>query len=151
MLSSTPGRVDHTATDFSHVLSSLIRDRGEALARGARFVPGDHYHRECIHTAAGFEVWLLSWLPGQITPIHDHGGILTVTTVLTGKVFEERFERTGAGLTVRPTWTTTRTAGDIDPIDLLEIHRVRPLVPSLTLHLYAPCSVDGTIYEAQLS
>jgi len=74
-----------------------------------------------------------------------------VTTVLSGEIFEERFERTGTGLTVRPSWTTTRAAGDFDPIDPLEIHRVRPLVPSLTLHLYAPCSVDGTTYQAQLS
>jgi predicted metal-dependent enzyme (double-stranded beta helix superfamily) len=151
VLSSSPGRVDVTSTDFSHALSSLIRDRGEALCRSARFVAGDHYHRERVHIAPGIEIWLLTWLPGQVTPIHDHGGIVTVTAVLSGEIFEERFERTGAGLTVRPSWTTTRTAGDFDPIDPLEIHRVRPLVPSISLHLYAPCSVDGTIYEAELS
>ena len=150
MLSST-GCVDLTSADFTYALSSLIRDRGESLCRSARFVPGDHYHRERVHIAPGIEIWLLTWLPGQVTPIHDHGGIVTVTTVLSGEIFEERFERTSTGLTVRPTWTTTRTAGDFDPIDLHEIHRVRPVVPSITLHLYAPCSVDGTIYETELS
>lgn len=137
--------------DLTNVLSGLARERGEALERQARFVSGDHYHRELVHCAPGLEIWLLSWLPGQISPIHDHGGIITVTQVLSGSVFEERYERTGFGNLVRPSWSNTRVVGDIDPIDPSEIHRVTPVVPTVTLHLYAPGSCDGNVYETALA
>lgn len=137
--------------DLTNVLSGLARERGEALKSQARFVSGDHYHRELVHRAPGLEIWLLSWLPGQASPIHDHGGIITVTTVLSGSVFEERYERIGVGSLVRPSWSNMRVAGDIDPIDPSEIHRVTPVVPTVTLHLYAPGSTDGNVYQTPLA
>jgi hypothetical protein len=87
-----------------------------------------------------------------VTPIHDHGGAVTVTTVLSGSVLEERFERIdpaggAGGDRVRPTWTTVRGPGDVDPIDPSAIHRVRPLGRVVTLHLYVPRCTDGRIYQ----
>jgi predicted metal-dependent enzyme (double-stranded beta helix superfamily) len=56
----------------------------------------------------GVELWLLSWLPGQHTKPHDHGGASGSFTVLRGELFEEyrypggpvrrRAHRTGDGL-----------------------------------------------------
>ena len=150
-----------------------MRDHGPSFQNRARFREGDEYNRELVHAAPGYEIWLLSWLPGQITPIHDHGGALTVTTVLSGTVLEEQFERIErspgrhAGgavgpeqrserrsednertreLEVRPTRATLREIGDIDPIDPVRIHRVRPMCKALTLHLYVPTFTDGQIY-----
>lgn len=143
--------LDVCRVDLTHVLNGLARERGEALRSQARFVSGDHYHRELVERAPGLEIWLLSWLPGQDSPIHDHGGVLTITTVLSGRVREDRFERTGFGNVVRPSWSNTRLAGDIDPIDPSEIHRVSPLVPTVTLHLYAPGCADGNVYETALA
>jgi hypothetical protein len=93
-----------------------------------------------------FELWLLSWLPGQVTPIHDHGGVATVTTVLSGAVLEERFAHVD-GTRVRPTWGARREVGDIDALDTGVIHRVRPIGNAVTLHLYVPACVDGQIFE----
>jgi hypothetical protein len=67
--------------------------------------------------------------------------------VLSGAVFEERFERVH-GMLVRPTWSTLREVGDIDSLDTTVIHRVRPVGSAVTLHLYVPACVDGQIYEA---
>jgi predicted metal-dependent enzyme (double-stranded beta helix superfamily) len=141
-------RIDLVRLDLTKVLRDLVRDHGDSFVRQARFVPGDEYHRELVHTAPGLEVWLLSWLPGQITPIHDHGGVVTVTTVLSGTVFEERFER-ASDFEVRstPAWTSVRLPGDIDPIDPVAIHRVRPVGSAVTLHLYAPSCADGQVYQ----
>jgi predicted metal-dependent enzyme (double-stranded beta helix superfamily) len=139
---------DHqTPSDLAHLLRGLVRDHGASFQNRARFREGDEYNRERVHAAPGYEIWLLSWLPGQITPIHDHGGAVTVTTVLSGTVLEEHFERTG-GLAVRPTRATLREVGDIDPIDPVRIHRVRPMCKALTLHLYVPTYTDGQIYSA---
>jgi predicted metal-dependent enzyme (double-stranded beta helix superfamily) len=141
------GSVCQTEADLSNILGALVRDHGAAWHGRARFREGAECNRERVHSAGAFELWVLSWLPGQITPIHDHGGMVTVTTVLSGTVFEERFERT-CGPLVRPTWTTLRAAGEIDRLDPAAIHRVRPLGNVVTLHLYAPACADGQIYEA---
>ena len=138
--------VCQTESDLSSFLIDLVRDHGLAWQGRAVFREGAECHRERVHATGELEVWLLSWLPGQITPIHDHGGAVTVTTVLSGTVFEERFERTSGPL-VRPTWTTLRAAGDIDRLDPTAIHRVRPLGNVVTLHLYLPICPEGRIYE----
>jgi predicted metal-dependent enzyme (double-stranded beta helix superfamily) len=136
-----------TRADLSNILINLVRDHGAAFHSRARFRDGAEYNRERVHTAPDYEVWLLSWLPGQITPIHDHGGIVTVTTVLSGAILEERFERT-CGPLVRQSWTTRRAAGDLDQLDPAAIHRVRPVGNVVTLHLYVPTCADGQIYQA---
>jgi len=133
--------------DPAEILRDLVRNHGRTFHSRAKFCEGAAYHRELVHTGPGFEAWLLSWLPGQVTPIHDHGGVVTISTVLSGAVFEERFERTRGAL-VRPTWTTLRATGDVDPIDPLAIHRMQPVGSAVTLHLYLPASVDGQIYQA---
>ena len=140
--------VCQTQVDPVEILKDLVRDQGEIFHRRARFCGGAEYHRELVQAAPGFEVWLLSWLPGQVSPIHDHGGVVTVSTVLSGAVFEERFERTSGPL-VRPTWAALREAGAIDPIDPTAIHRVRPVGSAVTLHLYLPTCADGQIYQAE--
>lgn len=159
-------------SDLASVLRDLVRDHAREFLGQARFSDGAAYHRELLRAAPEllaasrplhavlrstrrpldrwpetFELWLLSWLPGQVTPIHDHGGAVTVTTVLSGAVLEERFERVH-GTQVRPTWTTLREVGDIDPIEPTTIHRVRPVGSAVTLHLYVPACVDGRTYEA---
>jgi predicted metal-dependent enzyme (double-stranded beta helix superfamily) len=139
---------DHrTPSDLAHLLRNLVRDHGASFHGRARFRDGDEYNRELVHAAPDYELWLLSWLPGQVTPIHDHGGAVTVTTVLSGTVLEERFERT-VDLEARQTWAALREVGDIDPIDQARIHRVRPIGSVVTLHLYVPTYTDGAIYRA---
>ena len=144
MLSST---VCQQSPDLVNVLAGLVRDHGAAFRGLARFEAGPECHRERVYTAADLEVWLLSWLPGQMTPIHDHGGAVTVTTVLSGSLIEERFVRT-TGFDARPVWTMPRVAGDIDQIEPTAIHRVRPIGNVVTLHLYVPSCGEGQIYQA---
>ena len=144
VLSSTACRPQ---LDFVKILGDLVRDHGKTFRGLAKFQDAPECHHERVYTAADFEVWLLSWLPGQITPIHDHAGAVTVTTVLSGSLIEERFVRT-SGLEVRPVWTMPRVAGDLDPIDATAIHRVRPIGKAVTLHLYVPSCREGQIYQA---
>jgi hypothetical protein len=133
--------------DLVNVLEGLVRDHGKTFRGLARFQDGPECFHERVYATADFEVWLLSWLPGQVTPIHDHGGAVTATTVLSGSLIEERFVRT-FGLNVRPVWTMPRVAGDADRIEASAIHRVRPIGNVVTLHLYVPASTEGQIYQA---
>lgn len=48
-----------------------------------------------------YEVWLMSWLPGQATDLHDHGSATGAFTVVSGTL-TERVVRSGAELALRP-------------------------------------------------
>src|SRR5690606_3105622 len=41
-----------------------------------------------VDTVGGHRVWLLSWLPGQATVVHDHGATTGAFTVVSGELVE---------------------------------------------------------------
>jgi quercetin dioxygenase-like cupin family protein len=53
-----------------------------------------------VDRADDHEVWLLSWLPGQSTDLHDHGSATGAFTIVSG-VLTEQVMRTGATLELR--------------------------------------------------
>ncbi|MFG2280712.1 cysteine dioxygenase [Streptomyces asoensis] len=83
---------EHPATvaEFVGLARSVAADRD----RWAHLVRYDAttrwYHR--LRTGPGYEVWLLSWVPGQGSGLHDHGLSSGVLTVLDGEL-TERTER----------------------------------------------------------
>jgi hypothetical protein len=45
-----------------------------------------------IHGDDELDVWLISWVPGHATELHDHGGSLGALTVLSGSLSEFRWD-----------------------------------------------------------
>lgn len=45
-----------------------------------------------IHGDDEIDIWLISWVPGQSTELHDHGGSLGALTVLSGNLHEFRWD-----------------------------------------------------------
>jgi hypothetical protein len=45
-----------------------------------------------IHGDGELDVWLISWVPGHATELHDHGGSLGALTVLSGSLNEFRWD-----------------------------------------------------------
>ena len=84
------------------------------------------YHR--LRTGPGYEVWLLSWLPGQGSGRHDHGPSHGVFTVLDG----ELTERARVARTLRP--------GELRVFAPGYVHEMvnASLGPAVSLHLYHP-------------
>ncbi|MGV9454056.1 cysteine dioxygenase [Streptomyces sp. NPDC003635] len=85
------------------------------------------YHR--LRTGPGYEVWLLSWVPGQGSGLHDHGPSSGVLTVLRGTL-TERTERGTRALT--PGAEQVFAPGYAHEVtnDALE--------PAVSLHVYYP-------------
>ncbi|GAB3971559.1 cysteine dioxygenase [Streptomyces sparsus] len=85
------------------------------------------YHR--LRTGPGYEVWLLSWVPGQRSGLHDHGASSGVLTVLQGRLTE----RTAA--TSRELATGSQRV--FGPGYAHEIVN-DTLEPAVSLHVYSP-------------
>lgn len=110
---------EHPATvaDFVGLARSIAADR----AQWAHLVEYDTttrwYHR--LRTGPGYEVWLLSWVPGQGSGLHDHGLSSGVLTVLDGELTEHTEQTSrplaaGAQRCSRPDmctrWSMTRSS-----------------------------------------
>ena len=92
----------------------------------------------------GVELWLLSWLPGQGTEPHDHGGSAGSFTVLTGKLREDY--RYPAG----PIRSAVRDTGDALGFGSGRAHQVlNPFeAPAATVHAYSPPLVPTREYAS---
>ncbi|MFD9006288.1 cysteine dioxygenase [Streptomyces sp. NPDC059582] len=144
---------EHPATvaDFVGLARSIAADR----AQWAHLVRYDAttrwYHR--LRTGPGYEVWLLSWVPGQGTGPHDHGRSSGVLTVLEGTLTE----RTERG-------TRALTAGAMtSPLDRDRewgrvfgpgyVHEVvnDALEPAVSLHVYFPGLTEMPMHDSRCS
>jgi quercetin dioxygenase-like cupin family protein len=93
------------------------------------------------------DVWLISWVPGKSTELHDHAGSLGALTVLSGNLSEYRW--TGAKLQLR-----TLEAGDQASFPIGWVHDVMhsgPGIsgsdPTLSVHAYSPPLTAMSYYE----
>lgn len=87
---------------------------------------------------AGAQVWLLSWLPGQGTDLHDHGASSGAFAVADG-ILTERVVSGGPRRSVRET-DTLLPAGRLRFFGPHYVHQVtnRSDEPAVSLHVYAP-------------
>jgi predicted metal-dependent enzyme (double-stranded beta helix superfamily) len=112
----------------------------------ARFNPVDRwYHR--LRVAEDHEVWLLTWLPGQGTELHDHGGSAGAFHVVSGTLTED----TVAGDDQGPVRMSARElgAGTGRRFGARHIHRItnRSGRPAISVHVYGPALATMTRYR----
>ncbi|SDZ45562.1 Cysteine dioxygenase type I [Micromonospora pattaloongensis] len=106
-----------------------------------RFDPLDRWYAR-LAERPDHEAWLLTWLPGQGTELHDHGGSAGAFVVLAGTIVEETV-RGGALVGAELATGAGRRFG------AHHIHRVanRGTDPAISLHVYAPALRSMTRYR----
>lgn len=112
-------------------------------------VPDDQRWFTRIHGDEELDIWLISWVPGHATELHDHGGSLGALTVLSGSLNEYRWD--GRRLRRR-----RLDAGDQAGFPLGWVHDVvwapRPAAaatpaPTLSVHAYSPPLTAMSYYD----
>ncbi|RKT57203.1 hypothetical protein C8E97_5921 [Saccharothrix australiensis] len=90
----------------------------------------------------GVELWLLSWLPGQGTEPHDHGGAAGSFAVLTGELTED-YRYPGG-----PVRTAVREVGSAIGFGAGRAHQVanRGGIGASSVHAYSPPLVPTREY-----
>jgi hypothetical protein len=140
---------EHPATvaEFVGLARSIADDRSQWEHLVQYDATTRWYHR--LRTGPGYEVWLLSWVPGQGSGLHDHGRSSGVLTVLEGELTErtergQRILRAGA-LEAHPgeSWGRVFAPGYVHEVlnDTLE--------PAVSLHVYFPGLTEMTMHSAQ--
>jgi predicted metal-dependent enzyme (double-stranded beta helix superfamily) len=134
-------RIDHLATAARYAAEP---DRWPVAPR---FNPVDRwYHR--LAQEADHEVWLLTWLPGQGTDLHDHGGSAGAFHVVSGTLTEDTVVESPTGAAPR---MTVRDLGDgaSRRFGARHIHRItnRSDRPAISVHVYGPALTTMTRYR----
>ena len=141
--------------DFSETVKEIIQDLssraerptpallcGRVAAELERYLDrvvysNERYMRHPILLWDEWEVMLIAWKSGQITPIHDHRGVLGGMTVLSGSLAEERFETPRSKPELFD--SRTRPEGDLSDIGPTVLHRLAPTSgTAVSLHVYRP-------------
>ncbi len=97
------------------------------------------YTRNCIFDNEKFELILLCWEEGQMTPIHDHGGEECWVKIITDQ-FRERIYETSETGELNIVKSAVSNKGDITyMVDFMGFHSLENLSNSrsMSLHLYA--------------
>ncbi|MFG2370683.1 cysteine dioxygenase [Streptomyces sp. NPDC048504] len=130
---------EHPATlaEFVGLARSVAADRAQWEHLVEYDATTRWYHR--LSTGPGYEVWLLSWVPGQGSGLHDHGRSSGVLTVLDGTLTE----RTERG-------TRSLGAGAQRVFAPGYVHEVvnDTLEPAISLHVYFPGLTEMPMHTA---
>lgn len=140
------------------ITARVKADLEDVLGRSALGIPDrfrvarpDCYARRLLYKDPGdrFTAVVMTWGPGQGTPVHDHGGLWCVEGVIEGEMAVtqydvraegDRFRVTPVG---RPLTAGVGTAGRlIPPTDYHVLANAQPAATSLTLHIYGG-NLDG--------
>ncbi|MCX5397409.1 cysteine dioxygenase family protein [Streptomyces sp. NBC_00102] len=127
-----------TVAEFAGLARSIAADRTQWAPLVQYDATTRWYHR--LHTGPGYEVWLLSWVPGQGSGSHDHGLSSGVLTVLEGELTEH-------------TEHGTRTIGADGQRVFAPgyVHEVvnDSLTPAVSLHVYFPGLTEMPMHTAR--
>jgi hypothetical protein len=138
-------RTDHLAIAARHATP----DRWPVAPR---FDAADRWYQR-IAVAPGYEVWLLTWLPGQGTGLHDHGGSAGAFQVVAGTLTEDVVAGPDdpGGPAGPPVRITARELGEGAGrrFGSRHIHRItnRASRPAISIHVYGPALTSMTRYR----
>ncbi|TKG71066.1 cysteine dioxygenase [Prauserella endophytica] len=138
-----PDRLLWTPDELRDLTATTARELAGPLTGLLRYVPERRWWARLALTR-GVELWLLSWLPGQCTEPHDHGGAAGSFTVLTGTL-DETYRYPGG-----PLRRASRATGAAVGFGAGHAHRVRNdgAVPAASVHAYSPPLVPTRQYAS---
>jgi hypothetical protein len=138
-LAPLPQTQPTTVGDFAALARRVAAETGRWRPL-VRYDPLTRWYSR-LETGPGYEVWLLSWLPGQGSGGHDHGRSSGVLTVLQGALTERSL--TGSGETVRRLGEGAQRM--FAPGYLHEVVN-DSLEPAVSVHVYFPGLTEMTPY-----
>ncbi|MEB3068611.1 cysteine dioxygenase [[Mycobacterium] vasticus] len=111
-------------------------------------LPADGRWFTRLHGDARLDVWLISWVPGHATELHDHGDSRGALTVLSGSLGE--FHWDGRQLNQRRLEEGDQAAfsrGWVHDVVWAPTSSSGVAAPTLSVHAYSPPLVEMSYYD----
>ena len=119
-----------------------VADRQIEWLDRVRLTPAGRWYEQ-IQLDESHEVWLISWLPGQETGFHDHGGASGAFTVVLGTLLESR----PAGATVQSKPVGAAGVRSFGPRYIHNVRNASAASVAVSVHAYSPPLSAMTRYE----
>jgi predicted metal-dependent enzyme (double-stranded beta helix superfamily) len=123
-----------TPAQLAAEVQRLTSSPAEWVARVRLDPEGRWYER--IHMTDDFEVWLISWLPGQSTGFHDHGLSAGAFGVVWGELDES--VAPGRGVAPRATRVTSGVVRSFGPHYVHDVQNSSTGSVAVSVHAYSP-------------
>lgn len=155
------GDPEATVARIQDDLTDLINRGAIDLPERLRRVDPDHYARRLLYRDpdAGFTAVVMTWGPGQCTPLHDHAGLWCVEGVIEGTMKVEQYELLeegeGEGERCRFESRGRVLAGPgssgalIPPYEYHVLGNATDDTPAVTLHVYSGEMEHCTVFEPE--
>ncbi|GIG01759.1 cysteine dioxygenase [Catellatospora citrea] len=141
MIVATGVRADHLST------ARRLADNPADWPVAPRFDPVQRwYHR--LLAGFGVEAWLLTWLPGQETDLHDHGGSAGAFVVVSGALTERTVTGADGSAALTGRVLTAGAARQFGEHHVHQIVNAGP-EPAVSVHVYGPELTSMTRYQLQ--
>jgi predicted metal-dependent enzyme (double-stranded beta helix superfamily) len=139
-----PGRL-LGARQLADVVRRLAASPADWMGR-VRLNPAGRWY-ERIHLDDSYEVWVISWLPGQSTGFHDHGGSAGAFTVVWGTLLERRV--VGAAMTGQVLAKPVGAGGarSFGPRYIHDVRNAAAAAVAVSVHAYSPPLPAMTRYD----
>lgn len=146
--------VETIKADLCRLLRSGRIDLPPQLIRQAR----GHYARRLLHLdeERGYSMVVMTWAPGQGTPIHDHSGMWCVEGVLGGSIDVQQYEKiesSGKGVRFEPRNSYEAGVGSagclIPPYEYHSISNACDQTTAVSLHIYGGEMACCNVFERQ--
>jgi hypothetical protein len=102
------------------------------------------YNKILLYACERYEVYMICWLAGQETLVHDHPDEGCLMRVVSGKLVEDTYYADSAAkiqvTTLGPMMHTFRHGKRI-------VHRIRAIEDSVSLHVYLPPGYVASTYD----
>ncbi|NJP65616.1 cysteine dioxygenase [Streptomyces spiramenti] len=138
-------RIPHSPASLAALARRFAADPG-SWERVVRFTAPERFYTR-LSVEADHEVWLLTWLPGQGTEIHDHGGSSGAFTVVRGELTEGTF--LPGAVTPQRVEPRRLPVGGLRSFGPRYVHEVvnRGTEPAASIHAYAPALTAMSTYR----
>jgi predicted metal-dependent enzyme (double-stranded beta helix superfamily) len=133
------------ARQLAEVVQRTVANSPEWLGRVRLNAAGRWY--EQIHLDDVHEIWVISWLPGQETGFHDHGGSAGAFGLVWGTLMESRVV---GGTATGQVLAKPVGVGRMRSFGPRYIHNVRngaKAAVAVSVHAYSPPLAEMTRYE----
>lgn len=141
-----------TLVGIEHALADVPLDLADVLPHTAS--DRGTYVRTLVHATERYQVLVMCWLPGQLSPVHDHGASACGVRVVQGAATETRYTIAPDGF-ADPVGSRVFDAGDVVVAADADVHtlgnlpvtgRERWPVALVTVHVYAPALTNSRKY-----
>lgn len=129
-------------------IATRLAEQTELWQPLIEFDPVSRYYAR-LAREPDFEAWLLTWVPGQGTDWHDHGGSAGAFVTVQGTLTEQAaMVRPDGPPRIVPA-ARELSAGTLRQFGRKHLHRVtnNDLAPAVSVHVYAPALVEMNQYR----